>query len=451
MCYQDDMILFFALVYLALLLAIVFLLGSSLVGFLRRPAWHTALPVLGLVVYLLLVALLWRLAGQPRPVCVPLAGLQHYTQADARAQGYLLTPGSTAYFRHAVYDLVQGRIRFFETAQGDGLLLRYQLLDRQDPRCIARSQVDDHLQDIPMPRSQCVGGSPVTAPASRYAVEGYADSKGQITHRVLVRDRADNKMLAEYRWPWSPAWSRLWATASHCMQAAAQAQDHPYWNLTGFVFPDHAGNTLDASSLARIRAAQTQGLVVDVLPPTLWVRRELLVRDQLDTRRCWLPGWMGPTEVHVIELERGPTDVTARLDTSTRKAGFAIVDVNVPDTSVVLLLRAREPTVWHIHESSNTSLVAVLARGEHGQAVLGLTPYTRVLLSTQWHNPYTNCSLQELETIEADVIRRYGVTQRLGPRDGEGPNQVRFTVGLPDGGQPFHYIERLEDFEISAE
>jgi hypothetical protein len=188
----------------------------------------------------------------------------------------------------------------------------------------------------------------------------------------------------------------------------------------------------------------------EVLPPISWVRRRLAEDGVQEQAACALPGWMGATEVHAIELDRGPLEIEARLDAESKRTGMVILDVHAPDQAVVILARAREPTVWHVHESGRSSVVAMLVHGDHGQAVVGLSRYSRILMSTRRHNPYTHCTERELRDIEQQVIRRYGITRTQRQIPGEAPATVRYAIGepMPDGGELFHYDRKLSDFEV---
>lgn len=376
-------------------------------------------------------------------------GLRVLAQADARETGYLVIPSwtGTAYFRHAVYDLVLGRIRYFEQVEPDGRYGRYRLDDLHSPDCIARRRFDAELSGLPMPAGYCVAKTVVPVADSRYAVEGYPVERDRVPARITVSDRQTGAVLAEYRRP-RLAWLR---GKSACLREALKSPGHPLWNIGSFVFPDGRGEVFGPADLERVRRERTQGTArSDLLPPVAWTVRRLVESGKRLAPGCALPGWMGETEVHVVELERGPLDVAARLDAESDKAGFVILDVYVPDKAVVILARARGPTVWHIHESSRSSIVAVLVRGYHGQAVVGLTQYSRILMSTQLHNPFTNCTEQALRDIEHRVTRQYGITRTQRQEIGASPAVVRYGLGaeMPDGAELFHYEYALSDFEV---
>lgn len=385
----------------------------------------------------------------------PAAELRVQTTADARADGYLLAAPGASYFRHAAYDLIQGRIRFFELARHDGALMRYTLADTRSAGCVPRQLFDAELEGLPMPADHCIGAVAVASPASRYVIEGYPQSRQDIPEALVVRERDGGPVLASLQI--GKAWGLpellperlpefvpgLAPGNRDTCRTTLLRSDHPLWNISSFVFVDQQG----ATASARSPLPESDYREGELLPALDEVRRQLALQNRLDTRSCSLPGWMGATEVHALELERGPLEVDARLDTDSRKAGVVLVDVYVPDKAVVLLARAHGPTLWHIHESSRSSLVAVLLRGHHGQAVEGIGPYTRVLMSTQLHNPYTNCSERELSEIESRITRQYGVRSRQRQSQAT-PPQVRYGIGepMPDGAELFHLGLSIEDF-----
>jgi hypothetical protein len=396
-------------------------------------------------------ALLLKALSPPATSCAPMAGLSLHVQADARDGGYLLdTPGTDGYFRHAVFDLIQGRIRYFETTEAPGRFLRYEFAPLHSSRCIERRVVDEFLAALPMPAGRCVAIRRISRSTSRYAVEGYARDPRKPLESVVVRDRQSGAVLAEYR---SKAGSRLPGFLRRDSACARQsrATGHPARNISSFVFRDRWGGVVDAKDPALTAfATGDPGNAPDLLPPSGQVRFRLAQDGNLGPSTCWLPGWSGETEVHEITLERGPLEIDARLDPANSKAGVVLLDVHTPDKAVIILARARGPTVWHVHESSRSSAVAVLVQGVGGQAVVGLTRHTRILMSTRQHNPQANCSAEELQQIEKQVVAHYGIKSRQYQSPRQQPPVVRYGIGepMPDGGELFHHDRALADFEV---
>jgi hypothetical protein len=385
--------------------------------------------------------------------CMPMAGLEIHAQVDAHDDGYLLPADSgLSYFRHGVHDLVQGRIAFFEIERASRDVGRYRLASAYHPACIERSLHDRHLAGLPLPAMTCVAVTQHPDPVARYQLEGYPLDQ-QPPKSIRLRDPSDGRVLARYQRP-GRGWEALsWRRNAACSQNMRH-RGHPSWNLSSFVFRDARGKTFDARqhhlALKELGAPQ---LAADVLPPPDWVRRDLAHAGRLAPDHCHLPGWYGNTEVHEITLDKGPLEVTAQLDASGEAAGVVLLDVHVPDKAVVIVARARGPTIWHIHESSRSSVVAVLVQAEHGQAVVGLTRYSRILLSTRLHNPYTNCTATELGEIVSAVSEHYGITQSHSQPKLPGRRVVRYELGeaMPAGGELFHHDRSLSEFELRAE
>jgi hypothetical protein len=73
------------------------------------------------------------------------------------------------------------------------------------------------------------------------------------------------------------------------------------------------------------------------------------------------------------------------IDDSGHEATRMDVFVNRPQDRVALMVSAYEPTVWNIHWTATTEIVAVLVTGYHRQAVAGLGTEVPLVVST-FHN-----------------------------------------------------------------
>ncbi|HXG28597.1 MAG TPA: hypothetical protein VNJ47_07100 [Nevskiales bacterium] len=381
------------------------------------------------------LAVLWQ-ARPPAASCDAPRLTVQARSLDARSQGYLLATSQAGHFRDAIYDLIQGRIRFFELPQADGRFHRYQLEDSRSAACLPRSALAASLDGLPLPAGRCLARRDVPQALSAYRVE---EARDGLWRTLQLRARDSGAVLAVHRAP-----SRL----ARLLRTTDCPSKRPLWWLTGFVLPDRWGAVLTRTGLEAARAAGEPAPALLPAPDT--VRWQLALEGEAPPEPCWLPGWAGPTEVHVIELEQGPLPVPARLDAESREAGMVLVDVHVPDAAVVILARAQGPTVWHVHESGRSSVVAMLVRGHHGQAVVGLSRFSRILMATRLHNPQARCSEAELREIEARVIAQYGVARRQRQDSRQQPPVPRYAVGepMPEGGELFHYDRALSDFEV---
>lgn len=71
-----------------------------------------------------------------------------------------------------------------------------------------------------------------------------------------------------------------------------------------------------------------------------------------------------------------------QIDQSGHMATRIDVTVNHPDTPVIIMLGAYEPTVWNIGWSDRTKIIGVFASGYHRQAIAGLDKAVPTLIST---------------------------------------------------------------------
>jgi hypothetical protein len=421
---------------------------------LARQPGHARLALLATAVGLAMAITLSPPFDTSQQACDPLAGLLVHATADAQEDGYLL-PASSGYryFAQAVYDLVQGRIRFFEIEQSNGQFARYRLASTHSPACIDRDLHDAELSGLPLPMASCVAVSQHPDSVARYLLEGYQEKRQRPPRFVGLRDRSDGRMLAEYRQP-RGGWN-LWGWQEHAdCRAQRQQAGHPLWNLPAFALRDSQGAVFDRRAYQQARdELGSVGVDNEPLPPPAWVLRQLAQTGQLAPEACHLPGWSGPTEVYALSLDQGPLAVPARLDARSNSAGVVLVDVHAPDKAVVIVARARDPTIWHFHESSRSSIVAVLVLAEQGQAVVGLTRHTRVLMSTRLHNPQTNCSAVELGEIVARLTEQHGIAQQHAPPALASEKPVRYALGepMPIGGELFHHDRRLSEFELRGD
>ena len=78
----------------------------------------------------------------------------------------------------------------------------------------------------------------------------------------------------------------------------------------------------------------------------------------------------------------GGKDIDFQIDQSGNQATQFEVIVNSPENPVALILGAYNPSIWNIAWTQGTKIVAVLATGNHRQAVAGLPKDTPILIST---------------------------------------------------------------------
>lgn len=87
------------------------------------------------------------------------------------------------------------------------------------------------------------------------------------------------------------------------------------------------------------------------------------------------------TKIYAAGMHSGEA-LDWQIDDSGEPATLGMVSVNSPTQSVVLVLSAYAPTVWHVGWTEGTQIVAVVISGWNTQVILGLPPEVPVISST---------------------------------------------------------------------
>lgn len=100
-----------------------------------------------------------------------------------------------------------------------------------------------------------------------------------------------------------------------------------------------------------------------------------------------------------------------QIDQSGHEATTMDVKVNYPDSPVILMLAAYEPTVWTISASVHTEIIGVLLSGRHSQAIAGIKDGIPILNSTIENQGVCGgflVSSEELNTLNSVSQRAFG-------------------------------------------
>jgi len=109
------------------------------------------------------------------------------------------------------------------------------------------------------------------------------------------------------------------------------------------------------------------------------------------------------------ELSGRPLDF--QIDQTGDMATQMDVTVHSPNKAVILMLGAYEPTIWNIKWSKQTNITAVVASGNHRQAIAGLAASVPTLISTQHGNGpcgYFIVSERELKDLNNYSRKMFG-------------------------------------------
>lgn len=103
----------------------------------------------------------------------------------------------------------------------------------------------------------------------------------------------------------------------------------------------------------------------------------------LENEVCKFKGLKLPSDYVVLAAgAHGGYKTGFQIDDSGSEATQVDVAVNYPNTPVVLVLGAYNPTIWNIGWSQNTKIAAVYLNGYDNQVVAGLEKEVPVLIST---------------------------------------------------------------------
>ncbi|EPX64928.1 hypothetical protein D187_000351 [Cystobacter fuscus DSM 2262] len=97
---------------------------------------------------------------------------------------------------------------------------------------------------------------------------------------------------------------------------------------------------------------------------------------------CGFRGLSLPTDFAVLAAGGAGKRSAVQIDQSGHVATTMTVSVDNPGKPVVLMLSARDPTVWSIRRSQQTTLLAVLVSSSYRQIVAGLDATTPVTILT---------------------------------------------------------------------
>lgn len=111
---------------------------------------------------------------------------------------------------------------------------------------------------------------------------------------------------------------------------------------------------------------------------------EFEIPDSTEPAVCKFQGLRVPSDLVVYAAGAySGRPLNFQIDDSGHVATQFDVVVNSPTTPVALMLGAYEPTIWNIGWSRGTEIIAVLASGNHRQAVTGLTEDVPIIVSSR--------------------------------------------------------------------
>lgn len=427
----------FYLAWFALALVLFIFIVRNLIRWFREPELRRRTLARTAAQLIVLASLTWPfLLGRAvyELKCHYQSGLNVESTIDLRDGGYLIWPDafdkmltaspqweSLAYDHQGVQDLLMGRIVFFERPVFQRLggtssyrinYERFRLGNSRDRGCVGAEREATLLMGLQLPEGICITRSESRDSLTQYRLEGellgrehYPAHIGRTDFRREFVNHDSGATVASYKM--FSHWSGLIADAGELVYqcpAPNETFNHsPLRGLTAFVLRDKKGDTVSFESLRKWKDATKpdSGLSFGELPPRA-------LTGQLDAKSssaCRAEPLEGDYAVYRIQTYGGRNAISTRLDGSENTVGQLEVVVNDPDQPVVLWLSAYDPVVWHISRTADSRIAAVLVKGTHGQAVLGLQRSVPLYVSTSIHSPGSNCDPAEMNMAHRLILR----------------------------------------------
>lgn len=127
---------------------------------------------------------------------------------------------------------------------------------------------------------------------------------------------------------------------------------------------------------------------------------------------CFPPELFGGTAYRLYEVladgKGRPAKISLSQGSPEIKAGLLELEVNSPNTPVVLLLSSYSSNLWQIRATAETKILAVALSGYETQAVMGLKPDIPVVYSSSEFNSHCRFDKSHRNGREAQVKKLLG-------------------------------------------
>jgi len=291
------------------------------------------------------------------------------------------------YAHQAVWDLISGRISFFE-----GAGRKIFLADKRSRDCADDILPNQILRGLRLPEGKCLAEVQSNGDESRYEIHGYEYDRPE---NVKIIDRITGDKVAGYRIV-SLTVNR--PTFKHVKTMYCPVNEpnsnSPIRAITAATFLDSEGKVMSASEFMDLKYLVKTGYIQEYPP------RQVNVEQQRpSSTQCTFPELGSDVVIQKVQLYQGGRPVDVRIDNSTNKVREVSIVLNNPNKRTILFLSAYDPVVWKISRTPDSILTGVIAIGYHGKAVLGIDRATPLAISTRHHNPAVNCSSSDLGGI----------------------------------------------------
>lgn len=366
-------------------------------------SWHLVLALVPFV-YLTWPFLVGKVIFEAQ--CASIAGLYMPHPIDARETGFFLYSSKNTstsgvhvsnhpYAHQAVYDLISGRISFFEGSgsyyggKPERQYIKIFLANNNSSACADDILPDKLLRGLRLSEGKCLAEVQSDVIESRYEVRGY---EGGALTDVQILDRKKSEKIAGYRIASLPINRPTFKKMETKYCPANNREDYaPIHAITAATFLDVDRKVMSEGDFSGLKQLVRTGFIQEFPPRQLNEEQQKAI-----PATCAYPDFGSDVEVYKVDLQQGGNPVDVKIDNSTITVREVDVVINNPTKRTLLYLSAHTPVVWKISRTPDSVVAGVVATGYYGKAVVGIDSATPLLISTRHHNPAVNCNSSDI-------------------------------------------------------
>lgn len=382
--------------------------------------------------------------------CAMYGGLHKIENINGTDGGYFLEDSysnekngrhvsSHPYAHQAVYDLITGKIKFFEGygsysgGKPQKPYVKVSLSDEKSIDCITREQHEELLSGLKLPLGKCLIYEHNAFQDSGYVVSGYEKNpkwgSQTVLNDVSVKKVPTKEVVARYKTinlsgkflniilynsilmaarvfglqMGEILWRGIHFISPNGLQCPAgdKIEYSPLRAITATVFADAHGRTMSQTDFKSLDM-RTEKFYPQEFPP----RQDDAYQMAKKTDTCEFPERMSAAFLQRVFVYKGGGIAHGiRISSSSVMPRQVDVVVNSKDKSIFLHLLSNEPVIWNIRRTSETNLIGVISMGVQGSAVIGVDRSIPVAISSRYFSTLDNCNSAELSKIFQHIVR----------------------------------------------
>ena len=157
-----------------------------------------------------------------------------------------------------------------------------------------------------------------------------------------------------------------------------------------------------------------------------------------------------PAEARVFafgaESFNGAARVNVQIDPSTTQSYLIKITVNSPSKPAIVILQARDATIWHFNWTKGTKIEAVYINGQYKQVVSGLPDNVQVYINDQ-KDDFSACPPINISSDLSDLVLINDLSNHLFKKDVSELHQIKKGQTQAVAGSPLAKNSRLESAE----